>query len=69
MIAFGLADPVLGEIWLSGFDPIIGHEQGGERPWFNVSDDRFNHGRSTLVIVVSVAWTDRGLVSQVRIDA
>jgi mRNA interferase MazF len=64
-----LADPARGEIWFAGFDPIVGHEQGGERPCLVVSDDRFNHGRSRLVIVVPISRTDRGLASHVRIDA
>lgn len=69
MSAAASADPARGEIWFAGLNPIVGQKQGGERPCLVVSDDRFNHGRSTQVIVVPITWTDRGLASHVRIDA
>ena len=31
MSAF-LHEPLRGEIWFAGFDPVVGHEQGGDRP-------------------------------------
>lgn len=63
-----MPDPGRGDIWYAVLDPIIGHEQGGDRPCMIVSDDRLNHGRATLVIVVPVTRTDRSLSSHVRIE-
>jgi mRNA interferase MazF len=62
------AEPSRGEVWFARLDPIVGHEQGGERPCLIVSDDRLNHGRATLVIVVPITRTDRGLPSHVRLE-
>jgi mRNA interferase MazF len=47
-----MPEPRRGEIWLGSLDPVTGHEQSGKRPLLIVSDDRFNSGRSGLVIVV-----------------
>jgi mRNA interferase MazF len=47
-----VADPRRGDIWLGNLDPILGREQAGKRPLLVISDDRFNSGRSGLVIVV-----------------
>lgn len=63
-----MADPGRGDIWFASLNPIVGHEQGGERPCLIVSDDRLNHGRATLVIVVPLTRAVRGLNSHVRIE-
>ncbi len=47
-----MADPHRGEIWLGNLDPARGREQAGKRLMLILSDDRFNAGRSGLVIVV-----------------
>ncbi len=57
-----------GEVWYAWLDPVEGHEQGGERPCLVISDDRFNHGRANLVVVVPITRTDRGLPFHVRIE-
>lgn len=62
------ADPVRGEVWYARLDPIVGHEQGGERPCLIISDDRFNHSHAGLAVVVPITRTERGLGSHVRID-
>lgn len=62
------AEPARGEIWHVRLDPIVGHEQGGERPCLVISDDRFNHSRAQLVIVLPVTRTQRGIPSHVRVD-
>jgi mRNA interferase MazF len=61
-------EPARGEVWYARLDPIVGHEQGGERPCLVVSDDRFNHSRAHLVIAVPITRTERGIASHVRID-
>ena len=42
--------------------------KGGERPCLVISDNRFNHSRANLVVVVPITRTDRGHPSHVRID-
>jgi mRNA interferase MazF len=61
-------EPSRGEIWYARLDPIVGHEQGGERPCLVISDDRFNHSRAHLVIVLPITRTERSIASHVRID-
>jgi mRNA interferase MazF len=61
-------DPGRGEIWYARFDPVVGHEQGGEHPCLVISDDRFNHSRAHLVIVLPITRTERGIASHIRLD-
>ncbi len=49
------------------FDPIVGREQGGERPCLVFSDDRFNQSRAEFVIVVPITRTERNIGSHVRV--
>jgi mRNA interferase MazF len=58
-----VSDPLRGEIWYARLDPIVGREQGGERPCLVFSDDRFNQSRADLVIVVPLTRTERGIAS------
>ena len=60
--------PDRGEIWYTTLDPTVGHEQGGQRRCLVISDDRFNHSRANLVILVPITRTDRGHPSHVRIS-
>ena len=60
-------EPRRGEIWYARFDPVVGHEQGGERPCLVISDDRFNHSLARLVIVLPITRTERGLASHVQL--
>lgn len=62
-----VSDPARGDIWCVRFDPIVGREQGGERPCLVFSDDRFNQSRAELVIVLPITRTGRGLASHVRV--
>jgi mRNA interferase MazF len=62
-----VSDPARGEIWRAHFDPIVGREQGGERPCLVLSDDRFNQSRAELTIVLPITRTDRGIASHVRV--
>ena len=61
-------EPVRGEIWYARFDPVVGHEQGGERPCLVISDDRFNQSRAGLVIVLPITGAQRTIASHVRVD-
>lgn len=63
-----ITEPIRGEIWYARFDPVMGNEQGGERPCLIVSDNRFNQSRANLVIVVPITRTERGIASHVRIE-
>ena len=60
-------DPARGEIWYARFDPIVGREQGGDRPCLIVSDDRLNQSRAELVIVLPITRTERGIASHIRV--
>ncbi len=55
-----LPRPRRGDVWQVAFDPVVGHEQGGERPAVVVSADRMNDGLSGLAIVIPVTRRDRG---------
>ncbi len=68
MSATAASEPVRGEIWYARLDPVVGHEQGGDRPCLVISDDRFNHSRADLVVVAPITRTQRGLRAHVRID-
>lgn len=52
--------PRRGEIWQVALDPVIGLEQGGNRPAIVVSNDTLNAGPSRLVFVVPLTRRDRG---------
>ena len=66
-MSHSVSDPARGEIWSARFDPIVGREQGGERPCLVLSDDRFNQSRAELVIVVPITRTERNIGSHVRV--
>ena len=60
--------PSRGQVWMTTFDPVVGHEQASIRPAIVVSVDKFNHGPSNRVIVVPTTSRDRGLPLHVRLD-
>ena len=51
--------PSRGEVWLTDFDPTVGHEQSGRRPCLIVSDDDFNHGPFEMVVVMPLTTRDK----------
>jgi mRNA interferase MazF len=61
------SDSARGEIWYAKFDPVVGREQGGERPCLVFSDDRFNQSRAELVIVLPITRMERSIASHVRV--
>lgn len=60
--------PQRGEVWFGSLDPIAGHEQGGRRPLLIASSDRFNNGRSELVVVLPITSVRKGIPSHVEIN-
>lgn len=56
-----------GEVWLADLEPTRGREQTGDRPVLIVSADRFNQGRSGLVIAVPFTTRRRGLPIHVEV--
>lgn len=57
-----------GEIYLVDPDPVMGHEQGGRRPFLVISIDPMNRSAAELVIAAPLTTTDRGNELHIRID-
>jgi mRNA interferase MazF len=49
-------------------DPVVGHEQGGRRPFLLVSINPMNRSASRMTIGVPLTTTDRGNELHVRLD-
>ena len=49
-------------------DPVVGHEQGGRRPFLLVSVNQMNRSRARIAIGVPLTTTDRGNELHVRLD-
>lgn len=49
-------------------DPVVGHEQGGRRPFLVISIDPMNRSAVDLVIAVPLTTTDRGNEVHIRLD-
>jgi mRNA interferase MazF len=60
--------PQRGEVWLADLDPTFGHEQGGRRPVLVVSQDAFNVGLSSLVVVLPITSRIRPLPLHVPVN-
>jgi len=56
-----------GEVWLADLEPTRGNEQTGQRPVLVVSTDRFNQGRSRLVVAVPFTTRRRNLPIHVAV--
>jgi mRNA interferase MazF len=54
-------------VWLADLEPTQGREQSGERPVLIVSTDRFNQGRSQLVVAVPFTTRRRDLPIHVEV--
>ncbi|HEV2128104.1 MAG TPA: type II toxin-antitoxin system PemK/MazF family toxin [Thermomicrobiales bacterium] len=63
-----LPQPSHGEVWTVVLDPEKGHEQGGARPAVVISNDRFNRAFESLIIVVQMTRTNRGIPTQIPVD-
>jgi mRNA interferase MazF len=61
--------PSRGEVWYVDLEPVRGHEQGGRRPVLVISSDQYNRGPSSLVLVIPITSTQRGVLYHVCISA
>ena len=44
--------PERGDLYMADLDPVVGHEQGGQRPVLVVSIDQMNQAPADLVIII-----------------
>ena len=65
----GVIDVNTGDIWVAHLDPTIGHEQGGRRPVVVVSSSGPHSLPINMVMVVPLTGTDRGLVTQPKVES
>jgi mRNA interferase MazF len=56
------------EVYLVDPEPVVGHEQGGQRPFLVISVNQMNRSRARMVIGVPLASQDRGNELHVRLD-
>jgi mRNA interferase MazF len=57
-----------GDVWIVGFDPVVGHEQGGRLPVLVISTGLLHSIPSRLAIVVPISTRQRGMPSHVSIQ-
>lgn len=50
-----------GSVYFVNLDPVLGHEQGRQRPALVISEDSFNNGPAELVVIVPITSTARGI--------
>jgi len=61
--------PLRGEVWLADLNPTRGGEQGRTRSALVLSNDQFNNGPATLLVVVPLTTRERDRMPlRVRID-
>ena len=60
--------PARGEIWSVDLSPVLGHEQGGQRPALVVSVDAFNAGPAELVVVLPLTSKAKGIPFHIEIQ-
>ena len=56
-----------GDVWLINFDPVIGHEQGGQRPGLIISVDAFNASAGYDLFAIPITSKFRPIRSRVTI--
>lgn len=57
-----------GEIHIGDPDPVVGHEQGGRRPFLVISVNSMNNSPVELAVAVPLTTTDRQSKLHVRLD-
>jgi len=57
-----------GEVYMVDLDPIVGHEQGGRRPFLLISIDPMNGSAAQMAIGVPLTTTDRAADLHVRFE-
>ena len=60
--------PRRGDVWRVQLDPVVGHEQGRQRPVAVVSSDRLNTIGAGLLIVCPVTRTERRIEFHIEVD-
>jgi len=55
------------EVWIVGLDPVVGHEQGGERPALVISTEAFNASGGDDVFIVPITSKFHALRTRVHI--
>lgn len=63
-----MSNPLRGEIWRAGLDPVRGHEQSGIRPVLIVSDDIFNSGLAGLLVAIPVTSKNKAVPWHVLVE-
>lgn len=56
-----MANPDYAEVWFADLDPIVGHEQAGERPVLILSITSFNRSPAGLVVILPITTKIRGI--------
>jgi len=56
-----MASPNSGEVWFADLDPVVGHEQAGERPVLILSITSFNQSPAGLVVILPITTKIRGI--------
>jgi len=57
-----------GEVYMADPDPVVGHEQGGRRPFVVLSINPMNRATAELVIAIPLTTTNRDNELHVRLD-
>lgn len=57
-----------GDVYLGDPDPVMGHEQGGRRPFVVISINSMNNSPARLAITVPLTTTDRESKLHVRVE-
>jgi mRNA interferase MazF len=57
-----------GELYIADPDPVVGHEQGGRRPFLVISANQMNSSAARLTIAVPLTTTDHGSRLHVRVE-
>ena len=59
--------PARGEVWYVDLEPVRGPEQGGRRPVLVISSDQYNCGPTSLLLVIPITSTQRGVLYHVSV--
>lgn len=62
-------NPLRGEVWIVNLDPVVGHEQAGQRPALIISVDEFNEMKGDDVFVVPISSKYRAVRSRVAVKS
>jgi mRNA interferase MazF len=57
-----------GDVYVGDPDPVVGHEQGGRRPFLVVSIGQMNRSPASMAIAVPLTTTDRRNKLHVRVE-